>query len=273
MGYDDEISKDHDFEPGFTIFIPSETFMDSRTAFQLERAYAKLPKEFMGYERSPVSPVGGNRHGVVRLNEFLKDRLGNEYGELSVKDWLTIPEQSVLEVINGKLFFDGSGTLTSIRESLSKMPEDVRRKKIAGHLLVMAQAGQYNYARLAERGDEAAAQLAIFEFVKAALHVIYSLNGKYMPYYKWAFHGMRDLEILSGLEKEFTFLMTTGNDKSLAIKKSNTIEEIAGRIITELRARNLTEADCGDLEKHAYSVNDSIKDTEIRYLNIFIAVS
>ena len=273
FGYDDEISEDHDFEPGFTIFIPSEPFMDSKTAFRLERAYAKLPKEFMGYERSPVSPVGGNRHGVVRLNEFLKDRLGNEYGELSVKDWLTIPEQSVLEVINGKLFFDGSGTLTSIRESLSKMPEDVRRKKIAGHLLVMAQAGQYNYARLAERGDEAAAQLAIFEFVKAALHVIYSLNGKYMPYYKWAFHGMRDLEILSGLEKEFTFLMTTGNDKSLAIKKSNTIEEIAGRIITELRARNLTEADCGDLEKHAYSVNDSIKDTEIRYLNIFIAVS
>ena len=30
FGYDDEISEDHDFEPGFTIFIPGEAFMDSK---------------------------------------------------------------------------------------------------------------------------------------------------------------------------------------------------------------------------------------------------
>ena len=272
LGYDDEISRDHDFEPGFTIFIPGEAFMDSKTAFRLERAYAKLPKEFKGYERSLISPVGGNRHGVVRLNEFLKDRLGNEYGELGMKEWLRVPEHSILEVINGKLFFDGSGTLSSIRENLADMPEDVRKKKIAGYLLMMGQAGQYNYARLVKRGEEAAAQLAVFEYVKATLHVIYSLNGKYMPYYKWAFRGMRDLAVLSGLENDLTFLLTSGNGKDIALKKSNMIEEIAGRIIAELRLQNLTQANCGDLEKHAYSVNDSVSDNEIRYLHILTGV-
>ena len=43
-------------------------------------------------------------------------------------------------------------------------------------------------------------------------------------------------------------------------------------IILMLKEQGLTQADCGDLEKHAYSVNDSVKDNEIRYLNIFAAV-
>jgi hypothetical protein len=272
FGYDDEISEDHDFEPGFTIFIPGEAFMDSKTAFRLERAYAKLPKEFMGYTKPPVNPVGGNRHGVVRLDEFLSSRLGNTSGELSDEDWLRLPENSILEVTNGKLFYDGSGSFTAIREGLNTMPEDVKKKKIAGHLLTMAQAGQYNYYRLTNRGEEGAAQMALYEFVKSGVQVVYSLNHKLMPYYKWAFRGMRDLEILSGLEEPFVFLLTTGNDKELALKKANTVEEIAGAMIAELTHQGLTEAVCGDLEKHAYSVNDSIKDTKIRYLNIFAAV-
>ena len=43
FGFDDEVSQDHDFEPGFMIFLPGEEIVDRKTAFQLERAYAKLP--------------------------------------------------------------------------------------------------------------------------------------------------------------------------------------------------------------------------------------
>ena len=68
MGFDDALSHDHDFEPGFCIFIPDETVISSRDEFALERAYSRLPKEFMGMKRSPLSPVGGNRHGVIRIN-------------------------------------------------------------------------------------------------------------------------------------------------------------------------------------------------------------
>ena len=70
FGYDDELSRDHDFEPGFCLFLPDEDTVDRRSAFLLERAYAKLPREFMGFARAPLSPVGGNRHGVIRLADF-----------------------------------------------------------------------------------------------------------------------------------------------------------------------------------------------------------
>ena len=39
-------------------------------------------------------------------------------------------------------------------------------------------------------------------------------------------------------------------------------------MIDLLQEQGLTEAVCGDLEKHAYSVNDRIRDNEIRNLHI-----
>lgn len=75
-GYDDETSRDHDFEPGFCIFLPGEDVVDRRKAFLLERAYAKLPREYQGVKRQPVSPVGGNRNGVLRTEEYYAAAVG-----------------------------------------------------------------------------------------------------------------------------------------------------------------------------------------------------
>ncbi len=272
FGFDDEVSRDHDFEPGFMILLPGEDEIDRRTAFQLERAYAKLPKEFMGLTRSAIAPVGGARHGVHRIADVFTEKVGAADGVLTVSQWLTVPEQSLLEATNGRLFFDGAGTVTRIREGLSHFPEDVRKKKLAGNLLLMAQAGQYNYRRCLMHGEPGAAQLAVGTFVNALMHTAFLLNDAYLPYYKWSFRAMRRLKKLSMLAETAEVLLCTDNEPATAASKSDMIEDAASDVIDELKAQNLTKAICGDLEKHAYSVNDSIRDGEIRNLHVLAGV-
>lgn len=271
-GYDDELSRDHDFEPGFCIFLPGEDVVDRRTAFALERAYSMLPKQFMGYERSPMNPVGGNRHGVIRMEEFFAEKIGSPEGDLSPEQWFSVPEYGLLEATNGAVFADPYGQFTAIREKLRYFPEDVRRKKLAGHLLLMGQAGQYNYNRCMARQETAAAQLAIFEFVQSALHSVYLLNRTYMPYYKWSFRGLGSLSRLGTLAQDLEYLISSGNTAPEAAKKASVIEDICAAVARELRSQHLTSLQTTELEQQAYAVNDTITDHNIRNLHILYGV-
>ena len=294
-GFDDEISRDHDFEPGFSLFLPGEDVVDRRTAFELERAYAALPKEFMGLRRSLVAPVGGPRHGVLRTAEFMTDKVGKADGNLSLMEWLYMPEFSLAEAVNGEIFMDGYGEVTAIRERLRRRPEDVRLKKLAGQLLLMGQSGQYNYRRCLQHGEAAAAQLAAVEFVKSTMAAVFLLNDVYQPYYKWCFRAMRALPKLALTAELLEYLLTTDNEPNTAEEKSRVMEGIAADVIGELReqgllgelreqgltgtdvnretqGRGLTGAVGADLEKYAYMVNDMISDAQVRNMHILAAV-
>jgi len=270
-GFDDETSRDHDFEPGFCLFLPGEDIVDRRTAFQLERAYARLPGEFMGFARQKISPVGGARHGVFRIDEYFRETIGCLPEGLTPEKWLRLPEYALAEAVNGEVFRDGAGLLTDARNILKAMPEDIRRKRLAGHLLLMAQSGQYNYRRCLAHGETGAAQLAAGEFVRHTLGAVFLLNRAYMPYYKWSFRALQALPGGEDLGRSLEWLISTGNEGSLAEEKAFAIEGIASEVIDLLQEQGLTEAVCGDLEKHAYSVNDGIKDHEIRNLHILAA--
>lgn len=271
-GYDDEVSRDHDFEAGFCLFIPDEDAIDRQVAFQLERAYSKLPKEYEGLKRSILSPVGSNRHGVIRMSEFYKEKVGSPTGDLSVSDWLHIEDFYLAEATNGEVFRDDCGAFTLIRNKLLNMPEDIRLKRLAGNVLLMAQSGQYNFKRCLDHGEPAAAQLAVVKFVESAINTIFLLNRKYKPYYKWSFRALRELPTLGSIADSLEFLITSDNSPDTAETKYFIIEDIASMIINELQQQEITKAVCGDLEKHAYSVNDFIKDSDIRNLNIFAGV-
>ncbi len=272
FGYDDDVSRDHDFEPGFCLFLPEEAVVDRRTAFLLERAYSKLPRTFLGVSRPVLQPVGGARHGVFRTAEFFQKLIGSPDGLLNLREWLSIPEQALAEATNGELYFDSLGEVTRIRGALRFFPEDVRRKKLAGHLLLMEQAGQYNYARCLSHGETGAAQLAAGEFVSSAMSAVFLLNLRYQPYYKWRFRALRELEKLSELAKPLEQILTSGNDAGSAKAKMALIEQICAAVRAELRAQGLSDAQGEDLERHAYAVNDTIENSELRNLHVLAAI-
>ncbi|MBO4364674.1 MAG: DUF4037 domain-containing protein [Eggerthellaceae bacterium] len=272
FGFDDEVSRDHDFGPGFLIMLPGDNVVSREQEFALERAYAALPKEFAGTSRPSMAPVGGSRRGVMRMGEFFEEKAGSADGVLTVGQWLQVPSHALAEAVNGWVFYDGSGELTRIRANLAHYPEGIRRKKLAGHLLLAAQAGQYNYLRCIRHGEMGAAQLAVIAFTQSAMEVIFLLNDVYQPFYKWRFRAMRALPKLALLAELFEYLITTDNTDRLAQDKYEVIEGIAADLIDELSKQGLTKANCADLEKHAYSVNDSIADGNLRNMHILIGV-
>ncbi|MBP5308881.1 MAG: DUF4037 domain-containing protein [Clostridia bacterium] len=271
-GYDDEISRDHDFDAGFCIMLPDESEVDRRTAFLLERAYAKLPDTFMGLKRGKVSAVGGMRRGVIRTADFFTDKVGRADGLLSGNEWFSVPESFLAEAVNGEVFRDDSGVFTGIREYLSEYPEDVRLKKLAGNLLLAGQAGQYNYFRCVSRGDTAAAQLSASEFVNRSISCVFLLNRRYKPYYKWVFRALGELPLPEGTADGLEFLISSPNDEVSAIRKMKQIEEICAYISEKLTEQNLSDGKETELERLAYSVNGKISDVRLRNEHVLYAV-
>ncbi len=267
LGFDDEISRDHDFDAGFCLWITQED--EEKFGFTLERAYSKLPQEFMGLRRSILSPVGGNRHGVITIESFYKRFLGDINAPDSIERWLYTPSHSLLSASNGEVFRDDLGVFSAVRNELLKgYPEDIRRKKLAGHVIMMAQSGQYNYPRCVSRGEYGASQLAIFEYVKHAISAIYLLNNAYEPFYKWAYRGLSKLHILGHIGDALQGLTELDNNTQNAKVKQEVIEDIAMLLIKEFQNQGLTKAVGGDLEKYAYSILDSVKDGNLRNMHI-----
>ena len=188
LGFDDAISQDHDFGAGFCLWFSAEDYNQYGNA--LQDAYDRLPGEFAGVPARLTSARGGGRVGVFEIEAFYSRFIGMEQPPKSLMRWLHLPEDKLAAVVGGAVFEDGLGEFSAIREALRKYyPEDVRIKKIAARAAKMAQSGQYNYGRCMRRGDTVAAMLALDEFVRQAISMVYLLNRTYMPYYKWMFRG------------------------------------------------------------------------------------
>ena len=270
FGYDDDISRDHDFDPGFCIFLPGEDVIDRRTEFLLERAYDKLPPEFGGMTRSKAAPVGGKRRGVIRAADHFAQKTGTPDGGLTTDQWLSVPEYSLAEAVNGKVFYDGYGQFTAIREKLREYPRDIMLKKLAGALLLAAQSGQYNYERCVAHGEKGASQLACFEFAKNVMRCCFLLNGKYMPFYKWSFRALREMEDCGGIAAALEQIISS--DNSAPKDKSALIESVCASLAGKLRERGLMPNETPLLEETAYGINDMIRSERIRNMHILAGV-
>lgn len=196
LGFDDEISSDHDYGPSFCIWLPRGTYLQCGS--QMQKAYDALPKEFMGCAARVEEEQGKGRVGVLCLEDFYLEILGRDGVPETDAEWFAVSEAALATATNGAVFEDPCGKFTGIREGLlAYYPKEVWRKKLAESLAKAAQAGQYNYARAMKRGERIAAEIALMEFVKEAMQIVYLLNKKYAPFYKWMHRGMQALAVCS----------------------------------------------------------------------------
>ena len=281
FGFDDEISTDHDFGPSFCMFLADYDY--EIIGEKLGNFYNSLPKEFMGYSRLE-STHGGGRVGVIRTSDFYKSFIGKGEGTFSLVEWLYIPEHFLSTATNGEVFRDDLGDFSKMRNYLlSYYPEDIRIKKIAARAAMMSQSGQYNYSRSMLRGETVAARLAIDEFVRNTMLMVYLLNRKYAPYYKWMHRGMENFKILpdirsmidklaklpikreSWLKNDLSYWKYNLNMDDEAV---NLIETICSMVVKELKNQSLTDKSDDFLENHTSSIMSRIRDEKIKSMHV-----
>ena len=269
FGFDDELSRDHDFETGFCLWLTRED--EEKIGFKLTRAYDKLKAEYEGTKLSHRSAIGSNSQGVCIIGDFYRRYTGTNGAPETLRDWLFTESAFFAEATNGEVFRDDLGEFTRIRnEILNGMPEDVRLKKIASCAVRMAQTGQYNYPRCLAHGEEGAAMLALSDFVRSACEMIFLLNKKHCPYYKWTFRAMRSLETLAEMTAPLEFLLTADNDESGRNVKREIIEDIALAVANEIKKQGLAACEGNYLEPFGLAIVKKIKNAELRNMHVLV---
>ena len=176
FGFDDEVSRDHDFNCTATVWLTQED--DRKFGFELTRLYNRVCKATPGNHSAQSSLLGDSERGVVVIEDFLLRHLGFAHVPATFQQWLYTPEHAFAETVNGRIFHDGPGTFTRIREDIRHgMPEDIRLKKIAAHTVMAAQSGQYNYSRCLKHGEPGAAAIALGDFIRHAAHLDVRINA------------------------------------------------------------------------------------------------
>lgn len=201
MGFDDEESRDHDWGPGFCLFLPEDLKAEIGAALQEE--YEKLPREFMGYHRTET-PQGARRHGVISIEEFYGRYIKvTEGGKV---DFRSAEDAGLLACTDGEVFCDPLGEFSRLREELLKgYPEEIRYLKLAEDVAKISQTGQYNYQRMIRRGDRLSADRMLSDCMGHLMRFWHHLHGVYPPHDKWLKKSLKRLpegeQLLGDIEK------------------------------------------------------------------------
>ena len=195
-GFDDEISRDHDWGPGFCLWLTKEDYREIGP--ELHSAYEQLPKKFLGFQRLQTEQ-GKGRVGVFEMGEFYRKFIGTSHAPKSFKAWFYLREEAASACVNGRVFFDPIGEFSHVRdELLAFYPEDVRLLKIAGLCIACGQAGQYNFMRSVKRREYFTARYAETKFCADIMSLAFLLNRRYAPFYKWRHRALLTLPTLGG---------------------------------------------------------------------------
>jgi len=265
LNFDDAISRDHDWGPGFCFWLTKQDYNDIGEALQSE--YDALPGNFRGVERK-TSDWGKGRVGVFEIGSFYREYIGRTNVPETLAEWLRIPETYLSAGTSGKVFYDPLGEFTAIREKLLKFyPDDVRLVKIAARCMSAAQSGQYNYSRCISRKEFYAAQYAETKFCSDIMSIVYLLNCRYTPYYKWIHRGISALPVLGDFMFRKIAAIMDSKDHD---RKQHIIEEISASVIQTLRTEGLSNSTSDFLLDHGFVVHEKICDDELRKRNVWL---
>jgi len=197
LGFDDDMSRDHDWGPRLTLFLP-EDVLDSEKPKIDEALKNDLPHQFHGYStnwslphedqtlalvESSSGPIH-HRVEITSTRRFLLEYIGFDIaGELTPADWLTFPQQKLLGITAGKVFHD-EVELKAVREYFSWYPLDVWLYLLASAWQRIGQE-EHLMGRAGEACSEIGSILIASRLVQDIMWLCFLMEKRFAPYPKW----------------------------------------------------------------------------------------
>lgn len=191
LGFDTEMSMDHDWGPRVVLFLQREEMEladDIRTVL-----ITQCPTQFYGFH------VDLNQTVITSLSQFLRLKLGIDMeNEIEVLDWLTFPSQVLAEIVGGEIFQDDTEQLTRIRMELKYYPHDVWLYMMAS---IWNRIGQEEHLMLRAgfAGDELGSSVISSRLVRDIMNLSFLMERRYAPYSKWFGTAFKTLDCASEL--------------------------------------------------------------------------
>lgn len=199
LGFDTEMSTDHEWGPRVDLFLSDADVITVRTPLD-EALRAMLPHRFRGYPTSFSAPDpadGGTRvleardvglvdHKIriITPDGFFRSYLGVDADrDPDVAEWLTFPSQKLRTVTSGAVFHDTIG-LDRRRKRFANYPRDVWLYLLAA---AWARIGQEEHlmGRAGIVGDEIGSALIGGRLVRDLMRLCFLMERTHAPYPKW----------------------------------------------------------------------------------------
>jgi hypothetical protein len=191
LGFDTARSTDHGWGPRLQIFVRADAVAGVRS-----RVEEGLPDDFRGWPtRYGWDDVPVSDHvSVATFGAWLERRLGfDPRAGMTTADWLTTPQQLLLEVTGGAVFHDGLGEVEPVRAALAWFPDDVWRWLVGCQWWRIDQEEPF-VGRAAEVGDELGSRIVAARLARDAMRLCFLLERRYAPYSKWLGSAFAQLE-------------------------------------------------------------------------------
>ena len=263
FGYDDFISRDHDFGTGVCLWLTEEDF--HKFGRLLSIAYNELADSMPGADLTDRLRA---RRGVMTVNAFYSNVLGKEIdaesGVIPDDTWESIDHSCLATATNGEVFRDDPGIFSAFRKNLlDYYPDRIWHERIASELHAFSSSLQVNYSRCMARKDTVAGEICKANGIKAAMELFFLLRRVYPPYYKWTFRALTELDEKGVFSRRIRTLAETPcslsawehirympDNLNMSDRVVVITEQIAESIRDELVAKGLTRCEDSYLESH-----------------------
>lgn len=198
LGFDTEMSSDHDWGPSVTLFLREDDAHLAETLSEVMAAH--LPPRFYSFPThsasAPDEPdtlvmaeAEGQRiqHRVFMTTAryFVLHHLSFDLNTApSAADWLTFPSQQLLHLTAGAVHYDGPGEVTALRERFAYYPHDVWLYLLAAGWQRIGQEEPF-VGRAGSVGDELGSAIIGARLIRGVMSLGFLLERRYAPYAKW----------------------------------------------------------------------------------------